>query len=44
MLVLDVDASSSIKIDEFKENLPQQFIEMGIAKQNMIGVAAGLAY
>lgn len=43
ILVLDADLSSSIKTDGFKESLPEQFIEMGIAEQNMIGVAAGLS-
>ena len=43
ILVLDADLSSSIKTDRFKESLPEQFIEMGIAEQNMIGVAAGLS-
>jgi len=43
ILVLDSDLSSSIKTDGFKESLPKQFLEMGIAEQNMIGVAAGLS-
>jgi len=43
ILVLDADLSSSIKIEGFKESLPKQFLEMGIAEQNMIGVAAGLS-
>jgi transketolase len=43
ILVLDADLSSSIKTDGFKESLPKQFLEMGIAEQNMIGVAAGLS-
>ncbi len=29
--------------DEFRKCLPQQFINAGIAEQNMVGVAAGLA-
>lgn len=28
---------------EFKENLPQQYLNVGIAEQNLIGIAAGLA-
>lgn len=43
ILVLDADLSSSVKTDGFKESLPKQFLEMGIAEQNMIGVAAGLS-
>ena len=30
-------------VEEFQKNLPQQFINIGIAEQNMIGIAAGLA-
>ncbi len=30
-------------IEEFQKNLPDQFINMGIAEQNMAGIAAGLA-
>jgi transketolase len=29
--------------DEFRQHLPNQFINAGIAEQNMVGVAAGLA-
>ena len=43
ILVLDADLASSIKIEGFKKELPKQFLEMGIAEQNMIGVAAGLS-
>lgn len=28
---------------EFRENLPRQYLNVGIAEQNMIGIAAGLA-
>ena len=30
-------------LDDFKKNIPKQYYNMGIAEQNMIGVAAGLA-
>lgn len=43
LIVLDADIAPSAKIDQFKEVLPKQFIELGIAEQNMIGVAAGLS-
>ena len=29
--------------DSFKENFPDKFINAGVAEQNMIGVASGLA-
>lgn len=31
-------------VEEFKKNLPSQYINVGIAEQNMIGIAAGLAF
>ena len=43
ILVLDADLASAIKTEGFKKDLPKQFLEMGIAEQNMIGVAAGLS-
>src|SRR3989344_8791053 len=30
-------------LDDFRKNLPNQYINAGIAEQNMIGIAAGLA-
>ncbi|WP_248924345.1 transketolase family protein [Paenibacillus hamazuiensis] len=41
--VLDGDLANSTKINTVAENLPHKFLQMGIAEQNMIGVAAGLA-
>jgi NAD(P)-dependent dehydrogenase (short-subunit alcohol dehydrogenase family) len=43
MLVLDVDLASSTKAQLFAEAHPERFLQMGIAEQNMVGVAAGLA-
>lgn len=40
---LDGDLANSTKIDKVASQLPEQFLQMGIAEQNMIGVAAGLA-
>jgi transketolase len=37
------DAKSSSKLTTFAEKYPQQFINVGIAEQNLIGIAAGLA-
>jgi transketolase len=42
VLVLDADLANSTKADTFALALPKQFLEMGIAEQNMVGVAAGL--
>jgi transketolase len=37
------DASGSATLTDFARLLPDQFVEVGIAEQNAIGVAAGLA-
>jgi transketolase len=43
IIVLDADLNTSTKTDTFKKSLPSQFIQMGVAEQNMFGWAAGLA-
>lgn len=43
IVVVDGDVASSTKGDIFEAAHPGRFLEMGIAEQNMIGVAAGLA-
>ncbi|MGF6991474.1 transketolase [Lachnospiraceae bacterium PF1-21] len=41
--VVDVDIGKSCKTTDFRETLPQQYLNVGIAEQNAAGVAAGLA-
>lgn len=41
--VVVADVKTSAKLMEFAENTPSKLINVGIAEQNMIGVAAGLA-
>ncbi len=43
LLVLDADLGTSTRSDRFAATHPSQFLQMGIAEQNMVGVAAGLA-
>jgi transketolase len=43
LVVLDGDLANSTKADMFAQAYPERFFEMGIAEQNMLGVAAGLA-
>lgn len=43
LVVLDGDLANSTKADIFAASHPDRFFEMGIAEQNMLGVAAGLA-
>jgi transketolase len=41
--VLCTDSRGSAKLEKFAEEVPNQYVEVGIAEQNAIGVAAGLA-
>lgn len=41
--VLDGDLATSTKIDNISVLCPEKFLQMGIAEQNMLSVAAGLA-
>lgn len=43
LVVLDGDLANSTKADLFANAHPDRFFEMGIAEQNMLGVAAGMA-
>ena len=43
IVVLDADVATSTKTSIFRETFPERFFEMGIAEQNMMGVAAGMA-
>ena len=43
IVVLDADVASSTKTSIFNKAFPDRFFEMGIAEQNMMGVAAGMA-
>ncbi len=43
IVVLDADLSKSTMTQPFMKKYPARHFEMGIAEQNMIGVAAGLA-
>ena len=44
VVVLSADLTESTRANWFKEAFPDRFIECGVAEQNMMGVAAGLAY
>lgn len=43
VVVLDADLSKSTKTSDFAKEFPERFFDMGVAEQNMIGTAAGLA-
>ena len=43
IVVVTSDSRGSGKLTDFGEELPQQIVEIGIAEQNLVGVAAGLS-
>ena len=43
ILVVDIDIGKSCKTGDFRKELPQQYLNVGIAEQNGAGLAAGLA-
>lgn len=44
ILVLTSDSRGSATLVPFGEELPDQLVEVGIAEQNIVGIAAGLAH
>lgn len=43
LMILTGDTSTSAGLDRFKKIYPEKFLDVGIAEQNMMGIAAGLA-
>lgn len=43
VVALSADVTESVRMHLFKNRFPQRFFQVGIAEQNMIGIAAGLA-
>lgn len=43
LVVLDADLEKACRLTEFAKHHPAQFLEMGIAEQDMVSVAGGLA-
>ncbi len=43
VVVLDADLAKSTRSDWFAEEFPERFVDVGIAEQNMVGVASGLS-
>lgn len=43
IIALASDSKGSVTLNEFADTLPEQFVECGIAEQNEVGVASGLA-
>ena len=42
VLALCADLTGSLKMNDFKDNHPDRFFQIGIAEANMIGIAAGM--
>ncbi len=43
LVVLDADMGTSTRAAAFGREFPDRFVQVGIAEQNMVGIAAGLA-
>ncbi len=43
LYVIDADLNTSTKTDLFLDRYPRRFVQVGIAEQNAVGMAAGLA-
>lgn len=43
VVVLTADLAESTRVLDFADKYPERFVECGVAEQNMMGVAAGLA-
>lgn len=43
IVVLDADLGSATRALKFKDVCPERFLDIGIAEQNMVGIAAGLS-
>jgi transketolase len=43
VVVLTGDLADSTKVADFRDRFPERFFDVGVAEQNMMGVAAGLA-
>ena len=43
VVVLSADLTSSTEADDFRDEFPDRFVSCGMAEQNMLGIAGGLA-
>lgn len=43
LVVLDADLATSTRTATFRERFPDRYLNVGIAEQNMVGMAAGIA-
>ena len=43
LMVLTADVSTSAGLERYRKSFPDKFLDVGIAEQNMMGIAAGLS-
>ena len=43
LMILTSDVSTSAGLDRYKKSYPENYLDVGIAEQNLIGVATGFA-
>ena len=43
IMAVDADLAGSTKLADFQKAFPKRFVDVGIAEQDMVGVAAGLS-
>ncbi len=43
VVVLCADLAESIKVHQFREKFPERFVEVGVAEQNLVAAASGMA-
>ncbi|MEO1222516.1 MAG: transketolase, partial [Pseudomonadota bacterium] len=43
VVVLSADLTNSCEVGQWRDTYPDRFFSMGMAEQNMMGVAAGMA-
>jgi transketolase len=44
LVVIDADLGRSTRLGEFERRFPARFVQVGVAEQNALGIATGLAY
>ena len=43
LMILTCDVSTSAGLDRFRKSFPEKYLDVGIAEQNLIGIATGLS-
>lgn len=44
VVALSADLAESVQFSQFEENLPDRYIEVGVAEQNLVTIASGIAH